>query len=74
MMVIILLVALFIINRFVLNKLWKPFNNTLQQIKQFNVSGKDAMDLEETNITEFAELNSAVIMMTKKATLMIIMK
>ncbi len=65
-MVLVLLVVLFIINRFIFSKLWKPFNSTLRQIKLFNVSGKDAMDLEETNITEFAELNSAVIMMTKK--------
>lgn len=68
MMVIILLVALFLINRFVLNKLWKPFNNTLQQIKQFNITGKHEMRPEKTDIREFAELNSAVIIMTKKAT------
>ena len=39
--VVVLLASLFIINRFVLNKLWKPFNSTLQQIKEFNVSGKN---------------------------------
>ncbi len=65
--VLLLLVTLFIINRFVLNKLWKPFNSTLQQIKQFNVSGDDNVHLEETNINEFAELNDAVNIMTKKA-------
>ena len=65
--VLLLLVTLFIINRFVLNKLWKPFNSTLQQIKQFNISGDDNVHLEETNIIEFAELNDAVNIMTKKA-------
>lgn len=65
--VVLLLATLFIINRFVLNKLWKPFNSTLQQIKQFNVTGKDSVHLEPTNINEFAELNNAVSIMTKKA-------
>ena len=65
--VLLLLVTLFIINRFVLNKLWNPFNSTLQQIKQFNISGDDNVHLEQTNITEFAELNDAVTTMTKKA-------
>ena len=66
-MVLLLLVTLFLINRFVLSKLWKPFNVTLQQIKQFNLSGKDEMNLELSNIEEFTELNSAVSIMTRKA-------
>lgn len=65
--VLILLITLFIINRFVLNKLWKPFNATLQQIKQFDISGKKEVQLQKTNITEFTELNTAVHLMTKKA-------
>ena len=62
---LILLITLFFINRFFLNKLWKPFNNTLQQIKQFNLSGTEKVQLEKSNITEFTELNHAVSIMTK---------
>ena len=65
--VLILMVTLFIINRFVLSKLWKPFDSTLQQVKQFNLSGKNEVLPEKTNIDEFAELNAAVIIMTKRA-------
>ncbi|MEO8413406.1 MAG: HAMP domain-containing sensor histidine kinase [Ginsengibacter sp.] len=65
--VIILMVTLFIINRFVLSKLWKPFDSTLQQVKQFNLSGKNEVLPEKTDIDEFAELNAAVIIMTKRA-------
>jgi signal transduction histidine kinase len=65
--VLLLLATLFSINRFVLSKLWKPFNAALQQIKQFNVSGKNDVHLEATDINEFAELNAAVNIMTKKA-------
>lgn len=67
-MVAILLVALILVNRVVLRKLWKPFNSTLQQIKQFNVSGKDEVHVEKTKINEFIELNAAVKLMTEKAT------
>jgi len=62
--VVLLLMVLFIINRFVLNKLWLPFNNTLQQLKQFNLSNKTAINLKDTNINEFIELNAAVTAMS----------
>lgn len=64
--VLLLLISLFLINRFILGNLWKPFNSTLQQIKQFNLSGKDEVHLELTNINEFTELNNAVSLMTKR--------
>lgn len=63
--VIILLVTLFLINRFLLSKLWKPFNNTLQQMKLFNISAKNEIHFERTNINEFTELNDAVKLMAK---------
>ena len=65
--VLILFSTLFIINRFVLNKLWKPFNSTLEKIKRFNISETNGVTLEPTNINEFTELNDAVSAMTKKA-------
>nr|MDQ6902902.1 sensor histidine kinase [Bacteroidota bacterium] len=65
--VLVLFSTLFIINRFVLNKLWKPFNSTLEKIKQFNVSETKDVKLEATNINEFTELNEAVSAMTKRA-------
>ena len=62
---LILLITMFFINRFFLNKIWKPFDSTLQQLKQFNLSGKEKLDLEKSNISEFTELNNAVSIMTK---------
>ncbi len=64
--VILLLVVLFIINRFVLNKLWHPFNNTLSELKQFNLSSKKIMKLNDSNINEFKELNTAVTIMSNQ--------
>jgi len=65
--VLLLLIILLIINRFMLNKLWRPFNSTLNQMKRFNVSGSNDVYLQLTNIDEFKELNSAVYAMTEKA-------
>ena len=65
-MVVLLLTTLFLINRFLLSKLWKPFNATLQQLKQFNLPGKSEVHLEVSDIKEFMELNAAVSIMTQR--------
>ena len=65
--VVLLLCILFIINRFLLSRLWKPFDNTLLQLKQFNLSAKNIVQLQHTSTKEFAELNKTVQMMTDKA-------
>jgi signal transduction histidine kinase len=65
-MVILLLLVLFIINRFVLNKLWLPFNNTLTQLRQFNLQSKKNLELNDTGINEFKELNKAVTVMSSQ--------
>ncbi|MEO6838472.1 MAG: HAMP domain-containing sensor histidine kinase [Ginsengibacter sp.] len=62
----ILLLILFITNRFLLSKLWKPFNNTLEQLKQFNLSSKNKILVQPTDINEFKELNATVMSMTQK--------
>lgn len=61
-----LLLVLFIANRFLLGKLWKPFNNTLEQLKQFNLSGKNTFVLQQTDVDEFSELNKTTLLMTQK--------
>ena len=62
----LLLLILFVANRFLLAKLWSPFNHTLEQLKQFNLSAKNKMDLQKTGIDEFAELNKIALLMTHK--------
>ncbi len=65
--VILLLLILFIINRFLLSRLWRPFDNTLNQLKQFNLSAKNNVQLQHSSTTEFAELNKTVLVMTDRA-------
>lgn len=62
----VLLLVLFITNRFLLSKLWEPFNHTLRQLKQFNLSSKNNITLESTNVDEFIELNKTAISLTQK--------
>ena len=63
---IILLTALILINRFMLNRLWKPFYTILGQMKTYELARMDDIVHEPTNIDEFKELNhSANAMVTR---------
>ena len=66
LVIVFLLIILFIANRFLFGKLWKPFNNTLEQLIQFNLSGKNKIEIQQTDVDEFAELNKTAILMTEK--------
>lgn len=66
--IVFLLLVLFVANRFLLAKLWQPFNHTLDQLKQFNLSSRNKISLSETDITEFKELNETALTMTQKVT------
>ncbi|UAY51250.1 sensor histidine kinase [Ferruginibacter albus] len=64
--VIVLLLMLFLLNRILLRKLWQPFNITLKELKQFDLTIKPELQLTTTSINEFAELNQAVRMMAER--------
>jgi signal transduction histidine kinase len=64
--IVFLLLILFIVNRFLLGKLWKPFYNTLEQLKEFNLTSKSKINFQETAIDEFTELNTTALFMTEK--------
>lgn len=57
---LILLVSLFIINRFVMSRLWMPFYNTLKRMKSFEVTKMESLNSDSTKIDEFIELNQSV--------------
>ncbi|MFF5384389.1 sensor histidine kinase [Pedobacter suwonensis] len=62
----ILLGTLFLINRFVLSRLWQPFYDTLKRIKTFEVTKMEAIKEEPTKIDEFIELNQSVNAMAER--------
>jgi len=63
-LIVLIIATLFIINRVLIKKLWKPFYGTLEQVKQFNLTDKDTITLAGSKIDEFDELNNAVTSMS----------
>ncbi|MDO9373046.1 MAG: HAMP domain-containing sensor histidine kinase [Ferruginibacter sp.] len=54
------LLTTLIINRIVLNKLWQPFYQSIDQISNYQLNGNGQLNLPKTNITEFNLLNNCV--------------
>lgn len=61
---VVLLITLLLINRFILNNIWRPFYGILSQMKAFNLADKNDIKIEATKIDEFTELNTAVASMS----------
>ena len=68
-MVALIIIANFIINRRVLQKLWRPFYATIDSIEQYQLSKKTALQLPITTIDEFSLLNNSFNSMAKKVEL-----
>ena len=62
--IVLLILILVIINRLVIGKLWKPFYQTLKQIKLFNLTDNTHINQLETNIDEFKDMNDEVTAMS----------
>jgi len=64
--ILFLLFVLFIVNRFILNRMWQPFYDILNQLRGFTLTdGKDIMHTS-SSIDEFVELDNAVINMASR--------
>jgi len=63
---VVLLLSLLLINRFVLNRLWRPFYSILNRMKAFEVTRMDTIEQEPTKIDEFNELNKSVNAMAER--------
>ena len=68
--VFILLLLILIISNLAVNRIsiaiWKPFYNNLEKLKRFSASDKNKLDLTESGIDEFKDLNYALIELTEK--------
>lgn len=64
-MIGIIIVANFIINKIILRKLWQPFYHTITNISAFQLSKKQVLQLPVTKIEEFDLLNSSFNAMAK---------
>ncbi len=63
----LLLLTINLFNRFLSLRLWKPFYQTIRQIKGFSFDRNEPLVPPPTNVDEFATLHQAIRQMTSKA-------
>jgi len=63
----IISLSLFVTIRFVTKRLWRPFNDTLRKIEQFNIENSDLPVFLPTHIKEFSRLNDYLTHLMKKS-------
>ncbi|MBA3828436.1 MAG: HAMP domain-containing histidine kinase [Taibaiella sp.] len=65
-MIGLILLTGFLINRAVINRLWRPFHNTISKIRGYKVEEMQEITLEPTSIDEFNLLNRNIDEMIKR--------
>lgn len=63
---LVLGVAVLLTLRSLTHKLWKPFEHTLRQIEQFNLTQSTLPDLREESTREFSRLNQALLRLLQR--------
>lgn len=56
-----LLVSIYLLNFFVLHRTWKPFYTLIQRLRHFNLRQPKPLEVPETKVSEFRELNKAIL-------------
>lgn len=64
----LLLIGLFVITKKLSTNLWKPFNETLNQIEKFEIDKSKQPKFTKTNIEEFNRLNTSIVKLIEKNT------
>jgi len=57
LLIAILLISLYFVQRFISRRLWTPFYSTLDKIKSFNLEKGNIPSFGKSNIKEFSQLN-----------------
>jgi signal transduction histidine kinase len=55
-----------LLNYLISRKLWNPFNVTVAKVEKFDIQSDKLIELPETNIKEFQQLNTVFNQMTRK--------
>lgn len=63
---LILLAAIFLMNNFLLAKIWQPFYQILGQLKTFRLGKDPIVQPTESKVAEFRELNEALITLLQR--------
>lgn len=62
----LLMISMFLFQRRLSGKLWKPFYDTLTRIKEFDLTQKEKLQLPQSEVTEFSELDDVLKKMADK--------
>jgi len=65
--ILLIMGASLIINRVLLKRLWQPFYNSLDVLRNFRVDKKQSLDFPPTQIDEFAFMNQTIQKTTNQA-------
>lgn len=57
---LVLVAGFLLLNRKLSSLLWKPFHNTLDKVKSFNLSSQTVIEFGKTDVLEFEELNEVL--------------
>ncbi|MDR0801897.1 HAMP domain-containing sensor histidine kinase [Fluviicola sp.] len=66
---LVLVLGFVFLNKRIARNSWKPFYRTLEQLKRFDLNKDQHIELEESDILEFEELNTALTTLIEKNTL-----
>lgn len=64
--IFLLILTVYFVNTIIMRSVWLPFYHNLEVLKNFSVENEDPLDLQESNIDEFQELNSSLSKLTSK--------
>ena len=64
--ILLLMITIYFVNIFTLRKVWNPFNENLEILKDFSIENNQPIYLHESNIDEFQELNKSLVKLTDK--------
>ena len=65
-LLVALLTGLLILNRRISLRIWQPFYETLESLKNYSLARNNRLAFRKTPVTEFTELNLAIDKMTEK--------
>lgn len=63
---VILVIGLLILSRKISLRLWKPFRDTVNKLKAFNLNSQQQVNFQQTDTIEFQELNQSLSRLLEK--------
>ncbi len=66
-LMIVLVLVLGLLNRIIFSKLWSPFHQIIEHLRDFNITQPHSLELEKSNVDEFNKLGDVLEQMVNKS-------